>query len=112
MAEDPDHLLVGYYPTAGMEAGVNWWLMPGGIEFQASIYRSFRNGGPFLEGIGVAPNVEVPATTENLLNPEDEVITIAEEALVPQIEAYFAKLEAGAATIPEASPVGEGTPTD
>ena len=40
-----------------------------------------RNGEVFIEGEGVAPNVEVPATAENLLDPEDEVLLIAEDAL-------------------------------
>jgi hypothetical protein len=62
---------------------VYFWGMPGGIEFMASIARSYRHGAIFLEGIGVPPNVVVPATAVNLLNPDDEVLAIAQEALGP-----------------------------
>jgi C-terminal processing protease CtpA/Prc len=81
MAENPDHLIVGYTPSAGVEAGIYAWNLPGDIYFQASIERLVRDGEVFIEGQGVAPNVMVPATAENLLNPEDEVLLSAEDAL-------------------------------
>jgi C-terminal processing protease CtpA/Prc len=81
MAENPDHLIVGYTPSAGVEAGIYAWNLPGGVYFQASIERIVRDGEVFIEGEGVAPNVEVEATEENLLNPDDEVLLAAEDAL-------------------------------
>jgi C-terminal processing protease CtpA/Prc len=81
MAEDPNHIIVGYTSTAGVEAGIYAWNLPGEIYFQASIQRIVRNGEVFIEGEGVPPTFEVPATEENLLNPEDEVLLTAEEAL-------------------------------
>lgn len=80
-AENPHHLIVGYTPTGGVEAGVYVWNLPGGIYFQASIERLVRNGKVFIEGTGVAPNVTVLATAEHLLNPGDEVLQAAEDAL-------------------------------
>jgi C-terminal processing protease CtpA/Prc len=105
MAEDPDHLIVGYTPTAGVEAEVYFWSLPGDISFQASVGRLERDGELFVEGVGVPPNVPVEWTEENLLNPEDEVLQIAQDALSPLIQEYLAELEAEAAATPEASPV-------
>ena len=103
MAEDPDHLIVGYTPTAGIEASVYFWNLPGDVPFQASVGRLVRDGEIYLEGVGVPPNVEVPANAENLLNPEDEVLLAAEEALGPRIEADSAD-EGGTTPAAEATP--------
>lgn len=109
MATNPDNLIVGYTPTAGVEAGVYFWNLPGDVSFQSSVARLVSGGEVFLEGTGVPPNVEVPATAENLLNPEDEVMAAAEEALTPLIEAAQAAAEGEAsAEEPAASP--EATP--
>jgi C-terminal processing protease CtpA/Prc len=86
MAEKSDHLIVGYTATAGIEASVHYWALPGGVGFQASIGRLVRDGEVFLEGRGVPPNVVVPATVENLLDPADEVLRSAEEALGRVVE--------------------------
>jgi hypothetical protein len=71
-----------------------------------------RDGEIYLEGAGVPPNVEVPATIDNLLDPDDEVIEAAEEALVPQIQeaAEAAATPASGATPSEATPVTEELP--
>ncbi len=68
MAHDPSHLIVGRSPSAGVEAGVEPWVLPDGVSFQAPVI-AFRNpdGSIFLEGVGVIPNVKVPNTPENLL---------------------------------------------
>ncbi len=114
MAENPDHLIVGYTPTAGVEAAVYLWNLPGDVSFQASVGRPVRNGQVFLEGTGVPPSVEVPATAENLLDPADELIAAAEEALALRIEAAA---QAAASPVPGATPdgatpvaLGEATP--
>jgi carboxyl-terminal processing protease len=106
IAKNPNNLIVGYTPTAGVEAGVFSWNLPGNVYFQAPIERLVHDGQVFLEGTGVPPNVTVPATADNLLNPGDEVLAAAETALGPVIAAAQATPEAS----PGASPVGEGTP--
>jgi carboxyl-terminal processing protease len=102
MAENPANLIVGYTPTAGVEAGIYSWNLPGDVYFQAPIERLVRDGKVFIEGEGVPPNVKVPATEENLLNPGDEVLDAAVTALGPAI--------ASSQATPEPSPAGEGTP--
>jgi C-terminal processing protease CtpA/Prc len=68
VAHDPHHLIVGRSPSAGVEAGVEPWILPDGLYFQAPVI-AFHNpdGSIFLEGVGVVPNVKVPNTPENLL---------------------------------------------
>jgi C-terminal processing protease CtpA/Prc len=68
VAHDPNHLIVGRSPSAGVEAGVEPWTLPDGLYFQAPVI-AFHNpdGSIFLEGVGVVPNVKVPNTPENLL---------------------------------------------
>lgn len=113
MAEDPDHLIVSYTPTAGIEAGVYSWNLPGDLYFQAPVTYFERDGEVFVEGVGVPPTVDVPATAENLLSEEDVVLAAAEEALIPQVEEALAAAEAAAATpeaSPAASPATDATP--
>jgi len=86
MAHDPNHLLVGMYPTSGVEAGVGPWTLPGKLSFQAPVIR-FQNpdGSIFLEGVGVQPNVQVPLTADNLTSDNDVVLVAAAQALQQQI---------------------------
>jgi len=102
MSLNPRVAIVGYTPTAGIEAGVAQWAMPDGTYFQASVLGSYRSGKLFIEGTGIAPTVVVPATREDLLNPDDEVLSAAEDALWPQIEAMLKAEQEGT---PSASPV-------
>ncbi|MCC6704065.1 MAG: PDZ domain-containing protein [Thermomicrobiales bacterium] len=85
IAHNPDNLIVGYTPTAGVEAGIFTWALPGGLSFQASIQRVTIDGEVAVEGEGVPPTLLVPRTRANLLNPEDELLSITEEALIPVI---------------------------
>jgi len=85
MVESGNSLIVGYTPTAGVEGGVYFWNLPGDVPFQATLVRLVRDGEIFLEGTGVPPTVRVPATVENLLDPGDEVLRTAEEALEPHL---------------------------
>lgn len=87
VAHDPNHLIVGRYPSAGVEAGVHPWNLPGGLYFQAPIVQlRYPDGKIFLEGVGVVPNVKVPVTVESLLSTDDPEIPAAEKALQAQIE--------------------------
>jgi C-terminal processing protease CtpA/Prc len=111
MAHDPNHLVVGRYPTAGVEAGVEPWTLPDGLYFQAPIIRKvYPDGKIFLEGTGVQPNVKVPITVESLLSSEDPDIPAAEQALMDKVKAASS---APAATSPApaetAAPTMEGT---
>ena len=85
IAHNPDNLIVGYTPSAGVEAGIHSWALPEGIDFQASIQRITIDGEVAVEGVGVAPTLVVPSTRENLLDPEDEVLNFTEQALIPII---------------------------
>ena len=86
MAHNPDNLIVGRYPTAGVEAGVEPWTLPGGIYFQAPVQRLVDTAGNiFLEGVGVKPNVKVPVTVQSLLSTDDPDIPAAEKALQAKI---------------------------
>lgn len=100
MAHDSSHLIVGYTPTAGVEASVYFWALPGDVGFQAPTGALMVGTEVFLEGVGVPPNVQIPATEENLLDPGDEVLAGAEEAVNEQVAA----LQAAAEASPEASP--------
>ncbi len=89
MAHDKNHLMVGYYPTAGVEAGIEYWTLPDGLNFQAPTERLVdpTTQKPFLEGVGVQPNVKVPVTAANLLSTEDPQLLAAEQALDKQLGA-------------------------
>ncbi|MHB8628031.1 MAG: S41 family peptidase [Aggregatilineales bacterium] len=88
VAHDPNHLIVGRYPTAGIEASVEAWTLPDGLYFQAPTGRIMdpTNTKPFLEGVGVQPNVKVPVTAQSLLSTDDQELTAAEAALDAQIK--------------------------
>lgn len=83
MAHDKNHLMVGRYPTAGVEAGVEPWKLPDGLYFQApTLQIQYPDGKIFLEGVGVPPNVKVPVTVESLLaKASDQELPAAEKAL-------------------------------
>ena len=82
MAHDSKHLIVGRYPSAGVEAGVAPWTLPGKISFQAPIERiQYPDGKVFLEGVGVVPNVKVPLTVETMTADDDPDLNAAAQAL-------------------------------
>jgi C-terminal processing protease CtpA/Prc len=99
VAHDPENLIVGRSSSAGVEAGVAVWLLPGGLSFQAPVI-AFRNpdGTVFLEGVGVVPNVKVPNTPETLLvNPRDDA---ALDAAVDALQALVAEPAETTSTAP------------
>lgn len=101
IARDPEHLVVGLEPTAGVEGGVFPWLLPGDLAFRAPLI-GFRDerGDVFLEGRGVPPNITVANTAETLLltpDAPDAVLVAAEQALL-------------AGTVPDASVSDESGP--
>ena len=80
----PSTIVVGYYPTAGMEAEVarGQFNLPEGMSLQISTGRFVNpDGSIFLEGTGVQPTIQVPVTEENLLSEEDVELKAAEDAL-------------------------------
>jgi C-terminal processing protease CtpA/Prc len=81
MALNDDHLIVGQYATAGVEAGVYPWLLPGDLFFQAPLEYFEADGQVWIEGVGVPPTIDVPVTVESLLSEEDVVLQAAEAAL-------------------------------
>ncbi len=82
VAHDPSHLIVGRYPTGGVEAGVEPWTLPDGLYFQAPVSQiRYPDGKIFLEGVGVVPNVKVPITVQSLLSTDDQELPAAEKAL-------------------------------
>lgn len=80
----PDTIVVGYDPTAGVEAEVarGQFELPEGMSLQVSTGRFvLPDGSIFLEGAGVQPTIQVPVTEENLLSEEDVELKAAEDAL-------------------------------
>ncbi len=99
LAHDPQHLVVGRYPTAGVEAGVEPWTLPDGLYFQApTVQMQTPAGQVFLEGRGVLPNVKVPVTVESLLYSDAQELAAAESALQPLVAGAQATQAATAAT--------------
>jgi C-terminal processing protease CtpA/Prc len=88
IAYDPEHLVISYTPTAGVEAGIYVWYLSGGLYFQSSYVRLENpDGGVFLEGYGVTPNVRIPAEAEYLILGDDDVaLGLADEALTQMVE--------------------------
>lgn len=110
LARDPAVPIVGMEPTAGVEAGVFPWLLPGDLAFRAPLI-GFRDasGAVFLEGSGVAPTVRVPKTAESLrLGPEapDAVRAAAEAALQAVLVGEAPQPDAGATPVPVPQRVG------
>lgn len=83
----PGMIVVGQYPTAGVEAEVarGQYEMPEGFGLQIPTGRfTLPNGEIFLEGQGVEPTVRVPIDEETVLAEDDVVLRTAVEALLEQ----------------------------
>jgi len=79
----PDMIVLGQYPTAGVEAEVarGQFQMPEGISLQIPTGRFVKNGEIFLEGKGVEPTVRIPIDENTVSVEEDVVLQRAEEEL-------------------------------
>jgi C-terminal processing protease CtpA/Prc len=76
----PGMIVVGQYPTAGVEAEVarGQFKLPEGIGLQIPTGRiTFPDGTLFLEGAGVQPTLRVPVDETTVLSNEDIVLRYA-----------------------------------
>ncbi len=82
----PGMIVVGQYPTAGVEAEVarGQFRLPEGISLQVPTGRFTLDGEVFLEGTGVEPTVRVPIDEETVLAEDDVVLRRAEQHLLDQ----------------------------
>ena len=115
VANDPEHLIVSYTSTAGIEAGIYLWYLSGGLPFQASYIR-FQNeeGQIFLEGYGVTPNVRIPSEPDTLIVGDGDVgLDYAEAAVVSQLNGDDPRNQEGGDIPPvdaESTPIPDATP--
>ncbi len=81
----PGIIVVGQYPTAGVEAEVarGQFRLPEGVTVQIPTGRFTRpDGSIFLEGTGVEPTLRLPITEKTVLSDEDLVLEAAEQAIL------------------------------
>ncbi len=83
----PGMIVVGQYPTAGVEAEVSrgQFLLPAGLSMQIPTGRFvLPDGSIFLEGQGVQPTVKVPIDRSTVLSQNDVVLQRAIQAVTGQ----------------------------
>ncbi|GAB4510273.1 MAG: hypothetical protein OHK0046_06800 [Anaerolineae bacterium] len=74
--------VVAQYPTAGLGGGVNDFQMPLGVTIRFTVTRSLDgNQNIHIEGLGVAPTVDVPVNEETLFSDGDPILEYGIEAL-------------------------------
>jgi C-terminal processing protease CtpA/Prc len=81
----PGMMVVGEYPTAGVEAEVSrgQFKLPEGMSLQVPFGRfMLPDGKLFLEGQGVKPTVKVPIDQKTAVSTEDEVLKAAVAAVL------------------------------
>ncbi len=86
----PGMIVVGQYPTGGVEAEVarGQFSLPEGISLQIPTGRfSLPDGSIFLEGVGVVPTLRVPIDENTVLSTEDEVLKAGERAVLQPLGA-------------------------
>ena len=84
MSKVPGAIVVGQYPTGGIEAEVSRGQikMPENIGMQFPTGREVNpDGSLFLEGVGVQPTLKVPVDANSVLSSADIVLQAAENAL-------------------------------
>lgn len=83
----PEMIVIGQYPTAGVEAEVarGQFRLPEDISLQIPTGRFvLPDGSIFLEGTGVQPTQRVPIDEQTVLSDEDVILQAAEEAILGQ----------------------------
>ncbi len=83
----PGMMVVGEYPTAGIEAEVSrgQFKMPEGLALQFPFGREvLPDGSLFLEGQGVKPTVKVPIDATTAVSTDDVVLKAATAAILGQ----------------------------
>ncbi len=86
----PGMVVVGEYPTAGVEAEVarGQFLLPEGLSLQIPTGRfTLPDGSIFLEGSGVEPDLRVPIDETTVFSSEDEVLKAGERAVLQPLGA-------------------------
>jgi C-terminal processing protease CtpA/Prc len=86
----PGMIVVGQYPTGGVEAEVarGQFSLPEGMSLQIPTGRfSLPDGSIFLEGVGVVPTLRVPIDESTVLSTEDEVLKAGERAVLQPLGA-------------------------
>ena len=81
----PGMIVVGQYPTEGVEAEVarGQFSMPEGITLQIPTGRFVNSDGSlFLEGVGVQPTLKVPVDETTVFSNGDPVLQAAEKAVL------------------------------
>jgi C-terminal processing protease CtpA/Prc len=81
----PGMLVIGQYPTAGVEAEVSrgQFLLPEGMSLQVPTGRFINpDGSLFLEGQGVKPTVKVPIDEKTAASTDDVVLNAAVDAVL------------------------------
>jgi hypothetical protein len=102
----PGMLVVGQYPTGGVEAEVSrgQFVMPAGINMQFPFGREvLPDGSLFLEGQGVKPTLKVPVDEKTELSNDDVVLNAA-------VDAELGKASAGAPTATATPPAAAAPP--
>ena len=108
----PDMIVVGQYPTGGVEAEVarGQFEFPEGFSLQIPTGRfKLPDGSIFLEGVGVQPEIRVPLDETTLFSEEDVVLAAGEKAVlepvslgvVPEAPPKIASLEESQARLSE-----------
>jgi C-terminal processing protease CtpA/Prc len=79
LSQVPGMEMIGFYPTAGVEAEVSRgnFLLPDGIQIRVPTGRLVNEDGSiFLEGVGVQPTIRVPLD-KNSIYKDDPVLDVA-----------------------------------
>jgi len=85
LSQIPGIVVIGEYPTAGVEAETarGNFKLPDGMEFSIPTGRFILpDGSIFLEGVGVQPTVRLEVTVDSVLSEEDAVLKAAEEEIL------------------------------
>lgn len=89
-SQTPGTVVVGQYPTGGVEAEVarGQFLLPEGFTLQVPTSRfTLPDGSIFLEGQGVAPTLKVPVDEATALSDEDVVLQAGLKAVLQPLGA-------------------------